>query len=221
MLSRSLTITYSRSSRISCTKRLTRVLVFLSRDEGPLSTRLVKKNKPQSYYRRGTRRFRGQSLIRCKFSPLNRLEGEVSKPVSVLAQTNGIESSKTQLDKTKLMINTLRERDFINNWLSQMIAQSRLLKLRTSREHMETWEAKGRYRILWVSTPKVSRNSTVMLFVHISRKISLSPPQILSNTIVSHQQQHHPSKKCSPILTQALKIWQASMAHSLQSIWLL
>jgi hypothetical protein len=75
----------------------------------------VKRAKPQSSYRRETRRFRGQSLIRCKFSPLNRLEGEVSKPVIELAPTNGIESSKTQLGKTKLLINMLRERGFINN----------------------------------------------------------------------------------------------------------
>ena len=75
----------------------------------------VKRAKPQSSYRRETRRFRGQSLIRCKFSPLNRLEGEVSKPVSELGPTNGIESNKTQVDKTILMINMLRERGFISN----------------------------------------------------------------------------------------------------------
>jgi hypothetical protein len=115
MLSRSLIITYFRSNRISCTKRLTRVLVCSSRGEGPLSTRLVKRVKPQSSYRREIRRFRGQSLIRCKFSPLNRLEGEVSKPVSELAPTKGIECNKIKLDKIKLLIKTLRERGFISN----------------------------------------------------------------------------------------------------------
>ena len=79
-LSRSSTITYFRSNRISCTKKLTRApLVCSSRDEWPpQSTWPAKRAKLQLYCRRETiRRFRGQSSIRCKFSPLNRLEGKV------------------------------------------------------------------------------------------------------------------------------------------------
>jgi hypothetical protein len=110
-----LIITYFRSSRISCIKRLTRVLVCSSKDEGLRFTKQVKRAKPQSSYRRKTRIFLGQSLIRCKFSRLNKLEGEVSKLVSELAPTNGIESNKIKLDKIKLLIKTLRERGFTSN----------------------------------------------------------------------------------------------------------